>query len=144
MQETERKVSTERAATDKVTTTTTTMQIPTKPTQKVINNVYTTIKTTRKPTKSTKKYQIKTESTTTTKKPDRIKTRQTKPIRIPKKQKGIENSSQAESCKDSFSVLGSLTCVELFQRYAFHYCKRNRVIKKKCCKTYRKACNVPR
>ena len=49
-------------------------------------------------------------------------------------------------CSDSLKVLGSLTCPQLFQRYAFHYCKNNRVIKKKCCISFKKFCarNLPR
>ena len=52
----------------------------------------------------------------------------------------------SSDCKDSIQVLGSLTCTQLFQRYAFHYCKNNRVIKKKCCISYHKFCtkSLPR
>ena len=46
----------------------------------------------------------------------------------------------AQDCEDSLKVLGSLTCPQLFQRYAFHYCKNSRVIKKKCCVSYQKFC----
>ena len=47
-------------------------------------------------------------------------------------------------CVDTYTLMGSLNCSQLFQRYAFHYCKRNKVIKKKCCASYHTFCNVPR
>ena len=48
--------------------------------------------------------------------------------------KGKEEEN--DKCEDSFSLQGSLNCEQLFKRYAFHYCERNKVIKKRCCKSY--------
>ena len=64
--------------------------------------------------------------------------------RMPKHHR--ENQKDPSDCSDSLKVLGSLTCPQLFQRYAFHYCKNNRVIKKKCCISFNKFCahNLPR
>ena len=62
--------------------------------------------------------------------------------RMPKQHEDEETKISAD-CVDSFQVLGSLTCPQLFQRYAFHYCKSNRVIKKKCCISYHKFCVRP-
>ena len=64
---------------------------------------------------------------------------------IPRKPKQNQVSAKdtkilSDDCEDSLKVLGSLTCEQLFQRYAFHYCKNNRVIKKKCCISYQKFC----
>eukprot|EP00092_Neocalanus_flemingeri_P104178 GFUD01133393.1.p1 GENE.GFUD01133393.1~~GFUD01133393.1.p1 ORF type:complete len:305 (-),score=74.07 GFUD01133393.1:34-831(-) len=47
-----------------------------------------------------------------------------------------------KTCEDTFSLQGSLNCEQLFKRYAFHYCERNKVIKKKCCKSYRAFCQT--
>ena len=64
--------------------------------------------------------------------------------RMPKHHTEIQRDPS--DCRDSLKVLGSLTCPQLFRRYAFHYCKNNRVIKKKCCISYNKFCshNLPR
>ena len=103
-----------------------------------------TYKTTRKPTITT----TRKPTTTTTRKPITTTRKQQNKTSKPSGKTNVsknKNYSRSEGeCTDSFSVLGSLSCVELFQRYAFHYCKRNKVIKKKCCKTFRKVCNVPR
>ena len=56
---------------------------------------------------------------------------------IRKKAKGDEN----EKCEDSFTLQGSLNCEALFKKYAFHYCERNKAIKRKCCKSFRKFCS---
>ena len=53
----------------------------------------------------------------------------------------LETHQDPSECQDSLKVLGSLTCPQLFQRYAFHYCKNNRVIKKKCCVSFHKFCD---
>ena len=65
--------------------------------------------------------------------------------RMPKQheEKDAHDRGISSDCQDSFKVLGSLTCPQLFQRYAFHYCKNNRVIKKKCCISYHKFCRAP-
>ena len=65
--------------------------------------------------------------------------------RMPKhhEEKDALDRGISSDCQDSFKVLGSLTCPQLFQRYAFHYCKNNRVIKKKCCISYHKFCRAP-
>ena len=65
--------------------------------------------------------------------------------RMPKQheEKDAQDRGISADCQDSFKVLGSLTCPQLFQRYAFHYCKNNRVIKKKCCISYHKFCQAP-
>ena len=62
-----------------------------------------------------------------------------------------KNSKQSEQskvtvtpesgCSDSIALMGSLSCDELFQRYSFHYCKRNRTVKTKCCVSYKKHCS---
>ena len=142
LREAQRKPVIEIATTKLVTTTVTTMQTPSKQKLKILNNVYTTNKTTNKPIKSTNSKKF--EFTTTTKAPIKMRKETSKPPRNPKQQKISEDSPSTDSCTDSFSVLGSLTCVQLFQRYAFHYCVRSRVIKKKCCQTYRRVCNAPR
>ena len=66
--------------------------------------------------------------------------------RMPKHHKGNLPDLDPAKCSDSLKVLGSLTCPQLFQRYAFHYCRNNRVIKKKCCISFQKFCahNLPR
>ena len=66
--------------------------------------------------------------------------------RMPKQHEETSNAQDLEissNCRDSIRVLSSLTCTQLFQRYAFHYCKNNRVIKKKCCVSYHKFCRAP-
>merc|ERR1712126_466598 len=66
--------------------------------------------------------------------------------RMPKQHEETSNAQDLEisaDCRDSIRVLSSLTCTQLFQRYAFHYCKNNRVIKKKCCVSYHKFCRAP-
>merc|ERR1712107_912793 len=48
-----------------------------------------------------------------------------------------------ESCVDTFALMGSLSCDELFARYHNHYCKRNQTVRRKCCASFQKYC-VPR
>ena len=49
-------------------------------------------------------------------------------------------ASNVEECTDSFALMGSLSCGQLFRRYAFNYCNRSKVVKQKCCKSYNKYC----
>ena len=49
-------------------------------------------------------------------------------------------ASSIEECTDSFALMGSLSCDQLFRRYAFNYCRTSKVVKKKCCKSYKKYC----
>ena len=49
-------------------------------------------------------------------------------------------ASSVEECTDSFALMGSLSCDQLFRRYAFNYCNRSKVVKQKCCKSYNKYC----
>ena len=49
-------------------------------------------------------------------------------------------ASSVEECTDSFALMGSLTCDQLFRRYAFNYCNRSKIVKQKCCKSYNKYC----
>ena len=49
-------------------------------------------------------------------------------------------ASSVEECTDSFALMGSLSCEQLFRRYAFNYCRTSKVVKKKCCKSYKKYC----
>jgi len=49
-------------------------------------------------------------------------------------------SKQSSSCTDSFALIGSLRCHELFKRYSHHYCDRSKVVRKRCCKSYNKYC----
>ena len=72
-----------------------------------------------------------------------FKSEQKMKARMPKEH--IIEDQRDSNCSDSLKVLGSLTCEQLFQRYAFHYCKNNRVIKKKCCQSYKNFCgSAPR
>ena len=48
-----------------------------------------------------------------------------------------------ESCADTFALMGSLSCDELFARYHNHYCKRNQTVRRKCCASFKKYC-LPR
>ena len=55
-------------------------------------------------------------------------------------QSKVTVNSESE-CSNSIALMGSLSCDELFQRYSFHYCKRNRTVKTKCCVSYKKYCS---
>lgn len=53
--------------------------------------------------------------------------------------------SPVEKCTDTFALMGSLSCDQLYKRYHYHYCKRNQTVRKKCCASFRKYCSsVPR
>ena len=53
--------------------------------------------------------------------------------------------SPVENCVDTFALMGSLSCDELYKRYHQHYCKRNQTVRAKCCASFRKYCSsVPR
>jgi hypothetical protein len=54
------------------------------------------------------------------------------------------SDDSGQQCTDSFALMGSLSCDELFKRYSFHYCVRNKTVKKKCCMSYDKYCGTPR
>ena len=55
---------------------------------------------------------------------------------LPRKSKSAIDSD----CFDSFALMGSLNCDQLFKRYSFHYCGRSKTVRKKCCKSYNKYC----
>ena len=55
---------------------------------------------------------------------------------LPRKSKSTKDSE----CSDSFALMGSLNCDQLFKRYSFHYCNRSKTVRKKCCKSYNKYC----
>ena len=55
---------------------------------------------------------------------------------LPRKSKSAIDSD----CSDSFALMGSLNCDQLFKRYSFHYCGRSKTVRKKCCKSYNKYC----
>ena len=54
--------------------------------------------------------------------------------------------SPVEKCTDTFVLMGSLSCDELYKRYHHHYCKRNQTVRRKCCASFKKHCSdsVPR
>ena len=56
--------------------------------------------------------------------------------RTSKSSKDVADSN----CSDSFALMGSLNCEQLFKRYAFNYCNKSKVVRKKCCKSYNKYC----
>ena len=56
---------------------------------------------------------------------------------LPRKSK----SQKDPECSDSFALLGSLRCDQLFKRYSFHYCGRSKTVRTKCCKSYNEYCS---
>jgi len=60
---------------------------------------------------------------------------------LPRTSKSSKDVAGGDSdCSDSFALMGSLNCEQLFKRYAFNYCNRSKVVRKKCCKSYNKYC----
>ena len=55
--------------------------------------------------------------------------------------KNASEDSQ-EKCEDTFTLQGSLNCEQLFRRYAFHYCKKNKMVRKKCCRSFNTFCHL--
>merc|ERR1712203_540440 len=49
--------------------------------------------------------------------------------------------SSVEKRTDTFALMGSLSCDELYKRYHYHYCKRNQTVRQKCCASFRKYCS---
>ena len=94
----------------------------TKP-QKKSKNRKTSLKTAKLAKLKISKYRSKTKAST----------KKTSLSREPK-------ASSVEECRDSFALMGSLSCDQLFRRYAFNYCNRSKVVKQKCCKSYNKYC----
>ena len=134
--------TTERIVSNPESTTAAIIEVPSTSKQKTINK---NIKNKKTVTKSTNIYTTTTTIIITTSASTTVTTTQQNNYAPKMHMKDVKNpSNEDDVCEDSFTVLGSLTCAELFQRYAFHYCKHNRVIKIKCCKTFHKACNSPR
>ena len=49
--------------------------------------------------------------------------------------------TSVEKCTDTFVLMGSLSCDELYKRYHHHYCKRNQTVRRKCCASFKKHCS---
>ena len=50
----------------------------------------------------------------------------------------------SSQCRDSSRRQGSLTCGQIFSRYAAIYCHKNKALQKTCCRSYSSNCLSPR
>jgi len=56
---------------------------------------------------------------------------------------GGRNTRNTGTCRDTpHMIQGSLSCVQLFERYAFHYCVKSRVVRTECCLSYNAFCKA--
>ena len=139
--------TTKRTTTKRTTTATTTIRTSTELSSVTDTISPTTVTTEPETNRDKMKNQTRTGDKKRTKKKKPSKKLHIAHAVTPRRPKQHQDKEADPSvCSDSLKVLGSLTCPQLFQRYAFHYCKNNRVIKKKCCISFKKFCarNLPR